>query len=286
MLEIMNYKQILVVIVLYKCNIDNSTAFISAVNAANKASIIPSFYIFDNTPGNKYHSQGKILNGFNVEYVFSDVNLGVSGAYNRAYEYAVDNDMNWIVLLDQDTHISSDYFSEFIKAKSKSDCLLFAPVLRDIQSSKILSPCNYILGRASHMKSAESGTYKLNNKSFLNSGLIVSTRLFELTGGYNEKLPMYFSDFNFIDRCRKYIDSYYLLNTTFCHSMSSNDKSDIDSFLPRFKMYMDGAMRCYDSAHMKFVMSIWVLLRAVKSSIQLRSSKPLSLYTEFIFHER
>ena len=116
----------------------------------------------------------------------------------------------YLLLLDQDTVISDSYCSDLLSLDETYSLIVPKLVHNDI----IISPCKYMLGRASSLEQNECsrGIKSIKHRNFLNSGSLISIGLFDKVGGFDESLPLYFSDFNFFNRVRKYENYYYQLD--------------------------------------------------------------------------
>lgn len=261
---------IIIVVVLYKCKIKESKSIITlsdSIKNYNNEQL--DLVIYDNCPIYNIDMDLTGLSSFNIKYIPDENNSGVSKAYNTASQIGKDLGKKYILLLDQDTEISQNYFCDL----SKIDDIytLVVPVLKD--KGKIISPCKYILGRGSILNYSEckEGIHLLKKRNFLNSGSLISITLFNKLNGYDENIPLYFSDFNFFNRLKKIEKQYYQMNTIFSHEMSSNDENNLDAFKNRFELYCDGARKCYYSRSGKIIMFINVLLRAIKVGIRHRT---------------
>lgn len=101
---------ILSVLVLYNCKIEESKTFKSfLLNFAKSPQEYQSFklIIYDNS---KYKQEILLDIPFKYEYVHNHNNPGVAKAYNYALKIAKDSLYDWLLILDQDTFISEDFF--------------------------------------------------------------------------------------------------------------------------------------------------------------------------------
>lgn len=259
------------VVVLYKTYYKESISILTLANSLKNANI-DSFdlLIYDNSPSYNSSQTINTWNGINIEYIADYNNSGVSRAYNIAFEYAKKKQKEYLLLLDQDTKINSNFFSCLNQNLGRYD--LYFPYLES--NNTIISPCKFILGRGIPLNKRElqPGTNLLHRRNFLNSCAIISISLFEKVHGFDENIPLYYSDFNFFNRVKKNgIKHYYQLNISCTHEMASSDDSDISNFLPRFINYIQGAMKCYNSLGGKTMMAINIILRATKLGIRHRT---------------
>jgi glycosyltransferase involved in cell wall biosynthesis len=177
-----------------------------------------------------------------VEYIHCSENKGLSFAYNQGANYARKNNIDWIVLLDQDTAFSEDFICRLNEAiELHSNIKLFAPIIR-LNKDRPFSPTRYKHKRGYNLK-LKSGLYSLFRYSPVNSGMVVNTISYFESGGYNPLIKLDFSDYQFIERFRKIEGMFYLLNTVAIQDFSNNEK-DIDKLIIRFKIYCECARKC------------------------------------------
>lgn len=259
----MRFSEIIVIIVLYKTKFMDSRAFITLdISAKNAKWESLDLVFYDNSPEyNKNLIDQLNQYNYNIRYIPDHNNSGVSRAYNQAYNLGKEMGKKYLLLLDQDTEIPINY-CENLSSVNDNYNLVF-PKLYD--KGLMISPCKYFLGRGSCLnpKTLKSGENEIRGKMFLNSGSLISISLFEKVGGYDESVPLYFSDFNFFQRVKNYEKSYYLIDQTFKHDMSSNDEKDFNKFVKRFELYCKGAYSCFKSPLYKCIMISNVLMRTI-----------------------
>lgn len=259
------------IIVLYKTKIPESKSYITLQKSLSDNKQKIDLIIYDNSPA--YNSDYGDINSsfFNITYIPDYDNSGVSKAYNTAFNIAKDTGKKYLLLLDQDTDIPVNFIHELINSINLGYDLIF-PFL--ISNNQVISPCNFRFGRGSVLKKKHfcPGLHNLKNINFLNSGAIVSLEVFEKAGGYDLRLPLYYSDFNFFNRVKKITDTYYSMNVNCYHEMSSNDTSDLEKFNFRFKCYCEGAIKCYDNIGGKLIMLFNIFARTLILSLKLKTT--------------
>lgn len=269
---------ILVVVVLYKCKIEESISIKSLSNSISYAGWNHlDLVVYDNSP---MYNNSEICNdyAFHIHYISDYTNSGVSKAYNKAVDLGVRLKKKYILLLDQDTEIPQSYCSDLSSIENNYSLIVPRLMCRNV----IISPCRYRWGRGStlSLSKCNEGVNSLKGKNFLNSGSLISISLFNQTGGFDESVPLYFSDFNFFERLKKKETIYYQMSTIFLHEMSSNDESDPQRFINRFKLYCDGAFRCKKGYLGITLMFINTFFRAVKIGIKQHSFKFINIVFE------
>jgi GT2 family glycosyltransferase len=112
------------VVVLYGQSPGRSAALCSLLDAAagqpNTAAQHISLVVYDNSPAPHAPPVSAALE---VRYIHDAENSGLARAYNAALTHAKESGSTWLLLLDQDTRLSSEYLTELLAA-----CDALAPV--------------------------------------------------------------------------------------------------------------------------------------------------------------
>lgn len=258
------FDDLIAVVVLYKLPLNDSTAIRTLTKSLRRVeSGCMDLVIYDNHPST---NDGQLLksNCLKVHYIADYNNSGVSRAYNESAKLGISLKKKYILLLDQDTQIEENFCTELNILLCKSYLLLF-PLLIS-QTGKTISPCNFKMGRGYSLLKSDSnpGLHSIKKRNFLNSGAVISLDLFHRVGGFDENIPLYFSDFNFFERVKVHCSEYYQMKSVFHHDMASNDDSNMEKFLKRFRFYCDGALCCYDSFSKRLLMMFNILTRSLK----------------------
>src|SRR6516225_9950686 len=93
----------------------------------------------------------------------------------------------WLLLLDQDTQLPSDFFSVFFEHRKKDvekRELLYIPIIKS--NNRIISPAHSFLYRGFMKKKVETGSTDIKNLAIINSGVIVKNHIFENIDGFNK----------------------------------------------------------------------------------------------------
>jgi GT2 family glycosyltransferase len=269
---------VLIVLVLYKEKLSSAAAF----KKLSETNSNLSWFIYDNSPVIDIDA----ANYSSVTYVSDITNPGVSTAYNKAAAFAKKNGKRWLLLFDQDTEIPGDFvylLQEHIYRQPISD--LYA--MRLINKGQLVSPCGYKYKRGYALPPLKIGEHSLKNITFLNSGLLVSVELFLKVGGYDVNVPLYFSDFIFINRLRNVTKTFTLLPIDLIHNLSSNDVSDRESFKKRYDYYLKGAFEAMKSdKNGRLYYYLTTALRAFKLTVALKNIYYIKKYFYVIMHKK
>ncbi len=129
-----------------------------------------------------------------ISYIDMNGNFGLSVAYNHGLKLLLSKSCDWIVLLDQDTTLSNEYFDELIELSKldNSDCLIYAPIVKS--EKQVLSPRYF-------KKNKLQTTLEKNDNSLfalINSGIVINRAVFETYGMYDENLFLDMVDYDFL----------------------------------------------------------------------------------------
>lgn len=169
--------RITVIIVVYNREVSESTS-IKNIKKISDTKII----VVDNSTTKNDNIRFCVAN--NINYISMGGNKGISKAYNAAIDSIEDTDI--VVLLDDDTKITNDYFDVLKKAAIKNtDVDIFAPIVRG-QDGVIYSPNNYNFLKN---KLVTNPISEVRQDSFnaISSCMAIRIRVFD-NYRYNEKL--------------------------------------------------------------------------------------------------
>lgn len=256
----------LIVLVLYQMKLSDTPAYQSLCGALEREGKQGQLFVHDNSAEPQplpSHAR------WEIHYRHDPANPGVSQAYNRAFHFAKARGKNWLLLADQDTVFPADIFGHYSEALRKNpDHGLFVPIVRD--SRGVVSPLRTILGRGFRLRHVVSGNYGMKKLKFINSGLLISLPVFEEAKGYDERFPLDFSDFAFINRVSKISPDFFVINASCQHSLSSQETSSPASGLERFRLFCRSAVLFCKFLTPLPVLGWLVLPRAIKLSWKWR----------------
>ncbi len=159
------------VLVLYRLEAQRSPCFLSLKQAVATMSLPPDRFtllLYDNS------TEASILPDFpaNIRLLHNPTNGGVAAAYNAGLHEARTNGSRWLLLLDQDTALTSEYLDELRRSMETVPADVVAIIPRLVQDGHTHSPQH--LPRLSHRPFADSLAGKLEDKvSAFNSGAAV-----------------------------------------------------------------------------------------------------------------
>ena len=260
-----------IILVLYKQNLAESKSFISIKSFSDKLEEELHLFVYDNSPTpQKGHLDSINTPNLTLEYFHDIHNSGVSKAYNMGAQYAKNNSRKWLLLLDQDSIFDQSLFREFVANKKlHNDIYLFVPLLKS--GEHYISPCKYYLNKGFATKKKITGKTRNKFKSILNSGIFIEITTFFKLGGYDENVPLYFSDFVFFNRYRKQFDSFVVLDSTINHDLSDMSTHTLSNSIRTFTLFCEGAKQA--SGNLWDFCKYWIVVsgRALILSIRYRN---------------
>lgn len=262
---------LLVILVLFNTQLSESAAYISLSKSLGGSCHL---FIYDNSP----EPQTWASDAFKITYVHDKRNPGVSKAYNEGFKKAKELKKKWLLLVDQDTEFPIGAFKKYSQAISQENTGLVIPILRDARG--IVSPLKFSLGGGQRLRHLEANRkIELIDYYFHNSGLLVSVEKFERVGGYDENVPLDFSDFVFVHRLRNHCTHFFVTDITCQHSLASTSNSNAGERLVRFKSYVSSSKHFQKKYQPKnFFIPLRIFLRAIKLTLQYRNFSFLIAY--------
>jgi glycosyltransferase involved in cell wall biosynthesis len=223
---------LLIVVVLFRRKPEESQAVMSLNETLAGLPTRPKIFIYDNSPLASAVASSMI-------YVHDPSNSGVGKAYNRAAAFAHSAHKKWMLLLDQDTTLAPGLFQAWCNALIRHPAsVAFVPRMNDAHGP--VSPFALFMGGGRRMGSIRE-TLPLARYRFVNSGLFIQCDAFAKAGGYDEKIPLDFSDVLYGHRLRKVMDHFILIDCTLQHDLSSTVRLPAAEAVRRFGYFCRGA---------------------------------------------
>jgi len=270
------------VIVLYKCEIENSQTinsfyriFRNNLNSINNINII----IYDN--GNNNQSLN-ILFPEKFNYFNSENNDGLAVAYNYAFTRAIENNSDWLLLLDQDTELPLNYFNSLIDSfgKVNTNKKIKAVVPKVYYSNNYFSPSKVLIG----------GILRPINMDFIGiydreifaigSGSALKVDFINSIGGFNTNFWLDSLDRWIYHKINEISGEVYVTDIRIKHELSILDYDNLIS-IERYKniiYYESLFMKNYKSAFENIIFHVRLLFRAINFFYN-KKNKSYSLIT-------
>lgn len=268
--------KVLCVIIIFNRNLQECMSFSTLVKGMLSDDV--QLYIYDNSSC-PMHSKSDFQDNSFIHYVSDVTNPGVSVGYNRASDFAVQNGFTHLLLLDQDsTFNSGDYIQECIeKAKQLPHIKLFVPQVITISGCQI-SPIHLKFKLPTTFFFQTDKEYPIKSTGIINSGMFIDVNALKKVGGYNEKVFLDYSDYQFIDRLSIQYKSFYLINRKLIQDFS-NEETDLNKLFIRYKLFYN-SLKAYESNSFidKLAINIIVFKRTLSLTLRCKSIIFLKYY--------
>lgn len=215
---------ITIVLVIYKERLEHSSSFQSVIaNSQLLASQDVNLVIYDNSP--EAQPLPPSAQEFAIHYHHDPRNPGLAAAYNYALQRARDEDQEWLLLLDQDTHLTSEYFREMVELPGAltADCVCIAPLVSDGREQ--ISPMDNTRVRFT-AEGIQSG-YRDRHITAINSGACWRIEWLNAIGGFNADFPLDYLDHWACHRALSDGKRFYVMSSQLRQSLSISDHNQV-----------------------------------------------------------
>ncbi len=270
----MDNSKFLIVVVIYECVIEESITFKKLLAIREKVCSFPEILIYDNSHNSQFSVKYLQSVAF---YKHNQANGGVAGAYNYALSLGKIERKEWLILFDQDTDLSLDFFERLERSLLLyPQQELFCPIV--LSAGKIVSPTYYLLEKAIKPKRLNTGLVNSLYYTVINSGLTIKLGLMESLGGYDDDLPLDLSDHNFFRKYKKENKKFVLTEVVNLHDLSSESDTSFEKVYGRFKKYYSSSLIYSHKIHNPFPL-FWLCLRAIKLTFKFNTFE----FVKFLF---
>jgi glycosyltransferase involved in cell wall biosynthesis len=215
----MNFKEIYIVIVLYKTNLKDSKTIETLKNIpADNINLM----VFDNSPVKQHDLPNFKYDKFNIHYFSDCSNPGLSHAYNLALSNASNKNYRWLLLLDQDTTITVEYINEIISLETDKISKNIVSIMPKVISSlnhKLIAPAKMSMGGICRPVLLKSGVvYK--GISGINSGTLLSVSFMKTINGFSSSYSLDMLDHWYFREIKRNDKEIYLLHSNIKQELS------------------------------------------------------------------
>lgn len=202
------------------------------------------------------------------EYRHSRHNLGISGACNGALQLARQQGHSWILLLDQDTHVTATFLETMLRWSMdlalRREIALAAPTVR--VGGSIVSPRRHLFNR--HSAYPDSAPCIADGEPFaINSGSLLRTSALHTIGGFS---PDFWLDYSDMYVCHQlYLHGYKIWRATDAELQHEMSVMDYDRLMTPSRYtnfaYAETAFNdLYKGSLENWVQNLRLLARAVR----------------------
>jgi rhamnosyltransferase len=274
---------ILAILVLYKLRLEQSNSFRSLFGSSPWPEDI-QLLVYDNSPTPMHGPEEFADPNGRIRYVSDTSNPGVSKAYNVGATLAKTLGKEFILLLDQDTMFPAGAWSAYVAAiTTRKECRLFVPILDC--SGRIYSPCWHGFSIYLPLRKVTPGVAQTKNRSVLNSGVCVALDAFEEVGGFDENIPFYFSDHDFMRRYRAQYKTLYVLDVICSHNLSDKGPPDLTTALGGFDSFCRGSRSSIKGVLDVIPILPMSLARLARLSLRFRSTAFFPVFLNRFFRK-
>ncbi len=228
---------VLAIVVLYGMTADESPAFRSLRHLLEAGAAEFEVMVFDNTP----YEQPR-PNAFSGIYQHDAANPGLATAYNFALRRARQRGLQWLLLLDQDTTVTSAYLLEIgaeLGGLQPGICALVPQLMRGSSILSPLIPPFSPAGEIGHGVSARALHY-------FNSGALLRVSALEGVGGFPQDFPLDYLDHATFHLLQASGGQVHVLQAQLAHSLSQDEAAaDHDAQARRHAGILRAAARFY-----------------------------------------
>jgi len=216
----MNYQRLIAIVVVYNQNLEKSET-LASLNKAVKEGL--DVIIYDNsTESSKVNLS--LFDRLNIRYFHNPSNPGICAAYNFGFNEASKSSKDWMLLLDQDTVLSDNYFDCLsISLKGlDSNIVSIVPNVTSKLRKRILSPLKIYAGGFLRSLEIKSGIIS-DRCTAINSASLVNIKFIYDIGGFNETFKLDMLDYWFYREVYNKGKQVLLLDTEIIHDLSVDD---------------------------------------------------------------
>lgn len=259
-------------VVLYKQNVFESTTLQSLVNCKNQISD-KHLFVWDNSPISLEQKDILFLEKShpNLTYFHSKNNTSLSKLYNKVIR---DKSFDKIFIFDQDTTVTSDYFEKIDEAASKFINIgVFLPFVKF--NNNILSPMYYKVVNLKKESKISFGMTLAKNRTAFASGLCIKEWVFKKEFiWFDEYLSFYGIDYKFMLDYGDRVNHFYVVNYELNHSLAFTEKESKEIKIRRFSSSIFSSFylaRKRLNISEKVILVIRAFFSSIKMAIQFRS---------------
>jgi hypothetical protein len=223
-----------ILVCLYNKSISTSNTLKSLLRSVNQIKN-QDVFIWDNSIGPLDENDIDLLkqNFKYFTYKHTPENVVLSKIYNSLI-VEQDDPNSYLMLCDDDSEIPQSFFIKLEEQVINYPMAnLFLPQI--YSNSILVSPAKDFLIKTSLLKELNNGVLKSDNIIAINSGMVISNRVFIDGFRYDERLNFYGTDNFFMHEYAKKNDILIVLDIKIHHDLSFNGKDNISNKIRIFK---------------------------------------------------
>lgn len=218
---------IIAVVVLYRCRMDQSPTIASLVRSWEHCPderLKLKLVIYDNNP--ESHS-GPVALPFDHQYIHDAANGGLAAAYNYAVESDPGDHYQWLLLLDQDSNLPDNFIAIVAEALSvvEHDNGVVAVVPQVTHDSTPISPA--LVKRGGGIRPIRNSPLGVCHKpvTAINSGTMLRKLFVSEIGGFNRQFRLDYLDHWLFAEINRRGRKVYITGAIISHDLSIGNRA-------------------------------------------------------------
>ncbi len=264
---------IFAVLVLYKTKLKDSLTYVTLCKAIEDIDIKINMLVYDNSPEmDKDIMKSKKIK---IEYIHDKTNPGLCKAYNEGLKIANSKNKKWLLLLDQDTHLTSEYFKKLddaiFQSNNNSEIVCILPHAVSEKGIPISPSKVYVGGINRPLKKNLLGVIS-GKITGINSGNTLKVNFMKEIKGFSSEFPLDMLDHWYFLNIYKKNKKVFLLDTTIIHKLSiyeskkSVDISRLYNIMINENKFINLYLTTFDKIILKFRLIIRLFGNLLKSN--------------------
>lgn len=203
----------------------NTLECIESLRKINISDFKLTVLVIDNKSLEKFKLQNESPGKIEIKVINNEENLGFSGGHNGGIKYALENGADYVLILNNDTYVDSNFLTELIKVAEKDGSIgilapkiYFAPGFEyhknrysTEEKGKVLwyaggeMDWNNVIGHHRGVDEVEKGQFNKTEETELATGccMLIKKEVFEKIGNLDEKYFLYYEDADLTMRAKK-----------------------------------------------------------------------------------
>ena len=211
-----------------------------------------------------------ISSGQNFKLIKNSANLGFSGGNNVGIKKVLAEGFEWIVLINNDTHVESQFIFQLKTFASKHIGEIIALPTNEGDRTAYCGIVEWLKPTLPHQYKSIDNNYLQEKGYVIGAGLGIHKSVFERIGFLDERYFLYFEDADFSMRAKQTGITIDIASVAIHHSVSSTTKKLGSPLLLRYH---------YRNAHLfnwkngptwiKLILPFWSLYISIKQIIKI-----------------
>ncbi len=221
---------------------------------------------------------------YDFKLITSEENLGFAGGNNIAIKQAINEGFKYVLLLNNDTEVASDFLEKLLKHASSS--IVAVPKIYYFdEPEKIWYAGGYIdwvTGDTGHYGAGEKDGFRFNNEREVEFAtgccILIHKDIIKQVGYLDESYFMYYEDTDYSARLKQAgISIYYVPNAKIWHKVGASNNGEYSLFMAYYMA--KNRVRFVSKYSKKYIYRCYVrtFLSGIKGYIFGRNSK-ISIY--------